>query len=924
MALDSRTRIRRALFAGACAVALAAAWAGSAAELALTVVDGATGDAVAQAEVRARVDGALLGVVTDTAGACVVPYPEGGVARQVALTVRADGYVPVMAEWRVGSEAAPSEYALRLQAAKPIGGIVEDTSGAPLPGAEITVYVEAPARGRERVAVTDYGVATDEAGRWRCEVAPPDASKIRLRVQSPGQTLYKTFTYTASGTRTIASLQAMTDVIAIARRFDVAGSLATADGKPPRRADLLLWAVDSDSTGAFTARARPDGAFVLKNCKEGEALLLVHAEGCAVDLRRITFAADMAPLSLELAPGAVIRGRVIDSAQNPLADADVAVVGWRGHKLQLWNTRTDAEGRFVWKSAPPGEAVEFSCAKPGYQGPAMPVLTAGDGENQIVLGSLLRLHGTVVDAETNERIPAFRLVRGVDWGGSGTIDWMNNRPEPGVDGEYAMMFDDTYPAYALRIEADGYLPAVSRRFLMEEGEQEFSVALKRGVGLGGVVRSPDGAPVAGADVALLSATRGIRIRDGVIRDRSGSVVVRTDEEGRFQFQPEADALAAVAVHDTGFAVALADALAASPGLPLEAWGRVKGVVRAGTAPVVDAYVVVRRLQVPESSPGLPPHLISIECRAITDENGAFSIEQAPVGPVSVAREVDLLDGSVCETHGTTIRIAAGQAATADIGGTGRPVTGRVALPAGAKADLSRCRASIRPEDVHAASGPYIASVGVDGALRAEDVPAGRYVLDLVAGNLPYHGATAQARHAFDVPAMEDGRLDEPLDLGAIELAVADMSGPDAVASDFTAQTFTGDTVHLTQFRGKYVLLDFWASWCQPCRRESPQLVAVFDEFGADERFVMLGLCLDEEMETAKAYAEGAGLVWPQCFLGEWRGTSVPDRFGVEGIPAIILLDPDGRIVARDLSGKAIAEAVRAVLQEPPGPADTGH
>lgn len=119
---------------------------------------------------------------------------------------------------------------------------------------------------------------------------------------------------------------------------------------------------------------------------------------------------------------------------------------------------------------------------------------------------------------------------------------------------------------------------------------------------------------------------------------------------------------------------------------------------------------------------------------------------------------------------------------------------------------------------------------------------------------------------------------------------------------FTQPDTAGVPVSLTSFRGKYVLLDFWASWCKPCRLENPYLVEAYENYGG-ENFTILGISLDARRADWQKAIAADGLNWPQVSdLAAWR-SEVAALYSVQAIPQNFLLDPQGKIIAKNFRGE---------------------
>jgi peroxiredoxin len=133
------------------------------------------------------------------------------------------------------------------------------------------------------------------------------------------------------------------------------------------------------------------------------------------------------------------------------------------------------------------------------------------------------------------------------------------------------------------------------------------------------------------------------------------------------------------------------------------------------------------------------------------------------------------------------------------------------------------------------------------------------------------------------------------------------------APDFSLPNTAGEIISLKSFRGKYVLVDFWASWCVPCRQENPNVVAAFKKYSA-KNFTVLGVSLDAEKENWLQAIKDDQLTWTHVSdLKQWESKVVP-LYQITGIPFNVLVNPEGKIIASDLRGDALDKKLAEVLK----------
>lgn len=138
--------------------------------------------------------------------------------------------------------------------------------------------------------------------------------------------------------------------------------------------------------------------------------------------------------------------------------------------------------------------------------------------------------------------------------------------------------------------------------------------------------------------------------------------------------------------------------------------------------------------------------------------------------------------------------------------------------------------------------------------------------------------------------------------------------PGAIFPDFDEKDLGGAPLSISRFKGKVVLVDFWATWCGPCVAELPNVIAAYQKYHA-EGFEVIGISLDRSEDTLKKFLTDRGMTWPQYFDGLAWESKLGRRYGVSSIPATYLLDQEGRIVARDLRGPALETELARLLKK---------
>lgn len=134
--------------------------------------------------------------------------------------------------------------------------------------------------------------------------------------------------------------------------------------------------------------------------------------------------------------------------------------------------------------------------------------------------------------------------------------------------------------------------------------------------------------------------------------------------------------------------------------------------------------------------------------------------------------------------------------------------------------------------------------------------------------------------------------------------------------DFKGLTVDGNQTALSDYvgKGKYVVADFWASWCGPCRAEIPNLKAISKEYDSN-KLIVLGINVWDQEQKFKEALVNEGIEYPQIYVPQKGGDNATELYGIQGIPQIILFGPDGTIIKRDLRGEGIKKAIEEAMSK---------
>ncbi|MCL2348247.1 MAG: carboxypeptidase regulatory-like domain-containing protein, partial [Planctomycetaceae bacterium] len=900
---------------------------------------------------------------------------------------------------------------------------------------------------------------TDENGIWKNETVPPELideqSNFRLShpdfMDASQRFAVADFLPNENG-RFVKTMTMRPGVT-------VSGRVVDENGKPVEGAVVVgEYRVYGN---AFDTITDENGGFTFRNWSETRSAYLgAWKKGKMATLKSIAVTREnMPPVELVMKPaGKPVAIRIVDKDGKPVEGFYIAIERWGNHRLVserlLTGTpdrpRTDAEGRWVWPEAPDGEVTFDMFLGDRYMDVRGKTVTPRDGEYEFVSNPALVVTGRAIDSETGKPITGFDATLGIGFAGSTQTSWQTKQS---VNTEYRLSCIYPYDHYVVKLEAPGHKPALSRKINVDEGNVTIDLTLEKldaeaTPGIAGKVCQPDGTPAAGASVAMATLSQSHPyVQNGRLPREEEPYTVRTNDNGEFRFpyidfeqerqsykaarpgmEPPRDYLLVI-LHASGCKQVTQEEMqaagkAADKDVPitLEPWAEIRGTVKTsgngtgtGKKPLQVGYNITRlagesddvnrnRWEEPR---------IYYDYSATCDADGRFVIAKVPAGEGTVSRTVVFADRgsgwSATASHAEKITLLAGETTQVTIGGTGRPVKGKLLIPDDfgsavdwnfglvrltPKSDLTppdfsviqKLQETIPKEIVNEADmekrkelferwrneteegkkyketleehqkqkKEYLqkdqenrmrgcaCAIGDDGSFQVDGIFAGDWTLELELHTPPpanqcgYGDRIGELTHNLTVDEIPGGVSDEPLDLGELTIKKVvppkPMPQPGDTAPDFkvrrifpiagdakTEDTSTGDeppTLQLSDFRGKYVVLDFWATWCGPCLANLPELKKLHEKYKDNEQFALIGVSLDEanQAEMLGRFVSKREMSWLHVLAGGWNADVVRD-YHVNAIPCLFVVDPEGKILMTNPNIGAIDEKLGEIFSK---------
>jgi len=898
------------------------------------------------------------------------------VGNYFSLVVSNANYPMKSADWNAQSGSVrsvlPSEHTFRLERGGTIGGFVRDERGKPVEGVTVAPWgngaasyrydaSQPKAREYSMLARDDRaGVVTDAKGFWLFANHPPDVTTLSLDVVRPdgSRSLFVTtikaweFQMNMGDPIELEALRATNAVLVIKDGVTIRGIVVDEAGKPIPNAVVKEREGSGWNVPMQQVTNDAQGRFALPHRTGAQYLLTAEADGYAVNSAIATVDAEMPEVKVVLPAARPVRLRVLGENGEPVAGAGVGVAEHRnrGHLME-WRGTTDLGGLVVWSSAPT-QALSVHIATTNYA--ERMARLKPTSEEQVIrlhkeLAKTAAVRLRVLDEQTGQPIASFPVWRELqqhlgfkDTGLVGT----NGELKTEVNAsDFQNGFSSTF---RFQVRAEGYAPASTDQSYLDEGDFETTLLVRKSRPPAGVVLLPDGAPAADAKLMLNSGQGSVFMNSPENQyPGTGVISLKSGADGAFKFDGAEDGQRIVVIHPGGFASVKVEELRRAGKIPLQAWGRIEGVLKAGGKPQAMQQINIKS---PVSWISLDSHHLVYWAR--TDAAGRFTFTNLPPGGYVLYRMPHPIMGiATTESHRLLLELAAGETKQVEYGFSGRTVVGRV--DASGEVDWKNdphlisvklppappnpnYNAFADPKEFEKARQAHGKSKAVldyerkkqqfqlvfdkEGNFKVDDVPPGTYELSIRAtkpnkgtGRNSYQRSEeviGSLKRDITIPA---GAAGEEFDLGTLEMEVKESLGAPSAPLDFSAEQLDGKPFKLVSLRGKPAVVVFWGMWAPGSLAKLESVQAAVAKLEADGRPALVTVNLDSSNEAAREGVKNLGTGWVRTRLSGEAMYEVTEQLSVDTLPMVLLLDAQGRVRGRDVDGKRLASSVKRLV-----------
>lgn len=872
----------------------------------------------------------------DHEGQFDIPLPRS--LSLIRIWVQADGCIPLFSQWWPGKQddghVIPESFTYQLEPGVEIGGIVTDDQDQPLEGVSVNVELEGNVGVGARVRPIgpwhkSGWIKTDQSGRWSTNTVPDD-SAVDVSVKLTHADFTDQIFSISARTVSLTELRSGAARMSLKGGAVIRGRVTDMDGNPIPEAVVVCGDNAYFQLGnTLDTKTDADGRYTFKPLDDDERNVTVIAKDYMPQMRSVDAKAGMSPVDFTMQPnGNQLRIKFVDATGKPIPKAWAHIERWRGvssisNQPAVNNTaqgiplRANKKGIYQWNWAPDGEIeLEFSAVGFAEQ---KGTLSADGNEHTITLKPILLVAGTVTDAVTAQPIADFKAIP-ILYFRSDNLHLDVRNPIKGLNGKLDVEFDRADADHGLRIECVGYQTQEFGPWKIGDPNPQLDIKLTPEKPFGTTVVDAKGNPVKDANIFIAAGCEQLSIDGHDVENATRKAV--TDAEGKFAIPRPIDDFLLVVTAESGYAEVDGKPDTDLTTIKLKRWASVDGRVTQAGEPVAAQRVWLSPIR-PRLT-GMP--IVSDSFWTQTDDNGRFTFPRVPPVKCQVRPYLTIWKETLIQSaQSIPVDVQPGELVSVELNGTGREVKGQVVIQGRDDVDLHYSlnhliarRGGIAPPkwlasrgfdhgdgwqerwDSFPASGSFQATLPnhmvkltPSGHFAIHGVPPGEYDFQLKLYGNPDGGCLTDpigTRLIKVVVPAEEG----PLDIGRISVDSMRIVKPGEVVPDVKFRMLDGQEASLSDFRGKKVLIDCWATWCGPCIASIPELRAFAAKQDADE-FVILGLSLDEDVKVASDFVGSHDMPWTH---GVVEANDFAKTLGVSSVPAYFLIDEDGKLVAR--------------------------